>query len=424
MEELQINPQLLEIANNAEVELQPYFKVAQDVCNFNCKKILEAFIRNRVSYQDFEEINGYGFFDTGRDKVEKVFAEVLGAEDSLVRPQIMSGTNAIWLSLSGLLHYGDTMISITGLPYDPLQNIIGITGDSKQSLKYNGVKYEQIELLNNNFNLKAIKERLTNGSKVKLIAIQRSRGYSHREGLGIAQIQEVCTLIKSIDPQIIIFVDNCYGEMVETKEPTEVGADIIAGSLMHNIGGGIATSGGYIAGKEQYVLEIAERLTAPCIAKDLGANYNQHIKFLKGLYKAPQAVFNAVKTAIFASYMWQKIGYKKVSPTFDKVRTDIVQTVDFESREALIKFCQGLQRGSPVDSFATPIPCEFPGYPHYEIMAAGTFTQGSTIELTCDAPVVEPYTAYLQGGIVYEYSKLGILVGLTDLLDENKTAIE
>ena len=422
MEELQINPQLLEMAEKSEAILAPYYKKAEEVCAYNSKKVLEAFIRNNVSYQDFQEINGYGFYDGGRDKIERVFADVLGAEDALVRPHIMSGTNAIWLSLSGLLHYGDTMISITGLPYDPLQNIVGITGDSKHSLINNGVKYEQIELINDDFDYKAIETRLKQGN-VTLVEIQRSRGYSHREGISVAQIEKVCKLIKGIDPNIIIMVDNCYGELVEKQEPTDVGADIIAGSLMHNIGGGIATSGGYIAGKEKYIYQIAERLTAPCIAKDLGANYNQNIKFLKGLYMAPQTVCNAVKTAIFASYMLQQLGYK-VSPVYTRVRTDIVQTFDFKKRESLIKFCQGMQKGSPIDNFATPVPCEFPGYSHDEIMAAGTFTSGSTIELTCDAPVIEPYTGFMQGGITYEYGKLGVLMGLTNLTDPNAVAIE
>lgn len=419
MNEIYIDPRLLPIAEKADEELKEYFKEAERVCQFNCTKVLEAFIRNRVAYQDFEEINGYGFFDGGRDKVEKVFAEVLGAEDALVRPHIMSGTNAIWLSLSGLLHPGDTMICVCGAPYDPLQNIVGITGNSVHSLINNGVNYEQIELIDSDFDYEAIEKRIKQGG-VKLVEIQRSRGYSHREGISIAQMEKVCKMIKGIDPNVIIFVDNCYGELVEEKEPTEVGADVIAGSLMHNIGGGVATSGGYIAGKEKYIYEIAERLTAPCIAKDLGANYNQHIKFLKGLYMAPHTVCNAVKTAIFASYMFEKIGYTDISPRYTMKRSDIVQTVDLKSENDLVKFCQGLQMGSPVDSFVTPIPCEFPGYPHEEVMGAGTFTQGSTIELTADAPVIDPYTIYIQGGIVYDYAKIGILKAISNIITDKQ----
>lgn len=415
MEILEFDERLTKLAEQAEVDLKDYFDVANKVCEKNCRKVLEAFIRNRVSYQDFQEINGYGFYDAGRDKIEKVFAEVLGAEDALVRPHIMSGTNAIWLSLSGLLHHGDTMICISGLPYDPLQGIIGIAGDSAQSLINNGVNYEQIDLIGNEFDLKKIESRLKQG-KVRLVEIQRSRGYSHREGLSIKQIEEVCKLVKSIDKDIIIFVDNCYGELVEEKEPTEVGADVIAGSLMHNLGGGVATSGGYIAGKEDLIYQIAERLTAPGIAKELGANYNQNMKFLKGLYMAPHAVCNAVKTAIFASYMLEKLGCKNVSPKFDRVRTDIIQTFDLGNKEDLVLFCKGMQKGSPVDSFVTPEPYEIAGYPHEEVMAAGTFTSGSTIEFTCDAPVTEPYTIFMQGGLAYEYGKLGILSGINEIL--------
>ncbi|MBQ8468459.1 MAG: methionine gamma-lyase family protein [Clostridia bacterium] len=415
LDELAIDGNLRALAEQAEVDLAPYFKKAEEVCAENSKKVLKAFIDNRVAYQDFEEINGYGFFDPSRDKIERVFAQALGAEDALVRPHIMSGTNAIWLTLSGLLHPGDTLVSITGTPYDPLCNIVGITGNSKQSLKNNGVKYEQIELLpDGNFDTQKITDRIKKGG-VSMVEIQRSRGYSHREGISVSQIGEITKAIKAIDKNVIVMVDNCYGEMVEKLEPTDVGADIMAGSLMHNLGGGIATSGGYIAGKEKYVAEVAERLTAPCIGKDLGANYNQSIKFLKGLYLSPQTVLNAVKSAMFLSYMLNKLGYKNISPKFDQIRTDIVQTFDSGSEEALTKFCQGLQKASPIDSFVTPIPSEFPGYPHEEVMAAGTFTQGSTIEITCDAPVIAPYTAYMQGGISYEYSKIALLSAISNM---------
>lgn len=410
-----IDENLLKLAEQADNEIKDYFKEVERICTFNSKKVLKAFIENRVSYQDFEEINGYGFFSNGRDRIEKVFADILGAEDALVRPQIMSGTNAIWLSLSGLLHYGDTMVAISGTPYDPLQNIVGTTGNSVHSLMNNGIKYEEIDLAGNEFDIPKITQRLKRGD-VKLVEIQRSRGYSHREGLSIKQIENVCKEMKSICPDLIVFVDNCYGELVEEKEPTEVGADIIAGSLMHNIGGGIATSGGYIAGRADLIEQIAERLTAPCIAKELGADYNQNIKFLKGIYFAPQTVCNAVKTAIFGSYMFEKLGYNGVSPKYTQKRSDIIQTFDLESPEKLIAFCTGMQHGSPIDSFVTPIPCDMPGYPHAEIMSAGCFANGSTIELSCDGPMVEPYTAFIQGGLTYEYGKLGILIGLNEIL--------
>ena len=415
MNEVMIDHTLVDLAHEVEKEIQPYFKRAEEICKKNCQKVLDAFIKNRVCYQDFEEINGYGFYDGGRDKLEKVFADVFGTEDAIVRPQLMSATNALWISLSGLLHYGDTMVAISGLPYDSLQGIIGLIGESKHALTRNGVSYEQIDLVDNKFDLEKIEKRMKKGG-VKLVEIQRSRGYSHREGLSIEQIEEVCKLVKSIDPNIIILVDNCYGEMVEEKEPTEVGADIVAGSLMHNIGGGIATSGAYIAGKADLIEEIADRFTAPNIAKDLGANYNQLNKMFKGLYLSPQSVLNAIKTAIFTGAITEKLGFENVSPKCFKPRTDTIQCFDLGSAERLVAFCQGVQMGSPVDSYVLPIPCEFPGYPHEEVMASGTFTQGSTIEITCDAPVIEPYTIYMQGGIAYEYSKIAVLSGLTKVL--------
>ena len=412
---LKMHPRLLELEKQAEIDLKEIFEGVDKVCEYNSRKILNAFIKNRITAETFHEVTGYGFFDSGRDKVEALFADVLGAEDALIRPHIMSGTNAIWLMLSGLLHSGDTMICICGAPYDPLQNIVGITGNSKHSLINNGVKYEQIELIESDFDYDKIRERIAKGD-VNLVEIQRSRGYSRREGLSIEKIEKVCKLIKETDPNVIIVCDNCYGEMVEEKEPTEVGVDVIAGSLMHNLGGGVATSGGYIAGKSKLIEEIAERLTAPCIAKDLGANYGQHNKFLKGLFLSPQTVKGAVKTAIFTSYLVEKLGFEGVSPRYNLKRTDIVQTFDLETQENLEKFCQGIQAGSPIDSFVTPIPCEFPGYPHDEIMAAGTFTNGSTIELTCDAPVIPPYTAYMQGSLTFEYGKIAVLHALSNMI--------
>lgn len=412
MNNILIDDNIIELAKQSDEILKPYYEEAERICRLNSKKVLNAFIENRVSYQDFEEINGYGFFDGGRDKVEKVFAQVLGTEDALVRPHIMSGTNAIYLTLSGLLHPGDTMICIAGTPYDPLQEIVGIRGNSKNSLLANGIKYEQIELIGNDFDYDAIEKRVKKGG-IKLIEIQRSRGYSHREGISIAQMEKVCKLIKGIDKDIIIMIDNCYGELVEEKEPTEVGADIMAGSLMHNLGGGIATSGGYIAGKEKLVYEVAERLTSPGIGKDLGANYNQHVKFMKGLFFAPRTVCNAIKTAIFTSYMTEKLGFEGVSPKYNQRRSDIVQCFNVRDAKELEVFCGCLQKGSPVDSFVTPIPSEFPAYPHEEVMAAGNFTLGSTIEMTCDAPVVDPYTVYMQGALTHEYGKLGVMMALT-----------
>lgn len=407
MSKIFLNDKIKQLITEAERECQPYFSLAEEVALDNCTKVMNAFLENEVSYSDFAESNGYSFFDEARDKIEKIYAEVLGAEDALVRPQIMSGTNAIYLTLSGLLHPGDTMICIAGAPYDPLQEIMGIRGESPLALSRNGVNYEQIELINNDFDYETIAARIKKGG-VRLVEIQRSCGYSRRYGITVEQIEKVCGIIKEIDSSVIIMCDNCYGELAERKEPTEVGVDIMAGSLMHNLGGGIATSGGYVAGRADLIDQVADRLTSPGMGKYLGANYNQNIKFLKGLFMAPTTVCNAVKTGILTSYIAKKLGYTGIIPEYNDYRSDIIQTIDFGSEDALVKFCQTLQSVSPVDSIYASVPCEMPGYPHEEIMSAGCFAQGSTIELTCDGPVVEPYTAFIQGGLTYESSKLMI----------------
>ena len=412
---LEINNDIIKLAKEAEVSLKDTYKKIDEDCIFNSEKVLNAFIENRVSYGDFQDINGYGFYDGGRDKLERIFASVLGSEDALVRAQIMSGTNAIALVLSALLHHGDTMISITGTPYDSLLGIIGLSGESTQSLKYNGVKYEQIDLIDDDFDYAKIEKRIKQGN-VTLVEIQRSTGYSSRKSLCIDQLEKVIKLIKSIDDKVIVMVDNCYGEFVERKEPCEVGADIIVGSLMKNLGGGVASTGGYVAGRAVLVEQVADRLTAPCVGKSMGANFNQNISFFKGVFMAPSAVRNALKTAVFASYMFEKLGYNGVSPKWNEKRTDLIQKVDLGSEEKLVKFCQGLQNGSPIDSFVTVLPGPMPGYPHDEVMAAGAFTQGSTIELSADAPVCEPFTAYMQGGLTYEYGKLGVMNALSKMM--------
>ena len=409
-----INTDLLKLADEAEIELKEVFAKVDDICIYNSDRILDAFIENRVSYSDFADINGYGNYDEGRDKLEAIFAKVLGTEDALVRAQISSGTSAIYLALSALLKYGDTLLSITGTPYDSLQELIGIYGDSSQSLKANGVKYEEIDLVDDDFDDDKIIARIKKGG-IKLVEIQRSRGYASRKSLMMDKIERIVKKIKAVDDKVIIFVDNCYGELVEKKEPGHVGADIVVGSLMKNLGGGIASTGGYVAGNKELIHMVAERLTAPGIAKDLGANFNQNINFFKGLFMAPSAVRNALKTAIFSAYMLEKLGYKNVSPRFDEERTDIIQTVELGNEEKLTQFTQGIQSSSPIDSFVKVMSAPMPGYPLNEVMAAGSFTQGSTIELSADAPVIEPYRLYLQGGLTYEYGKLSILLALSNL---------
>ena len=411
----QIDKNILALSDKAEKDLKPIYEEIDRVCFLNSNKILSAFIENKVSYSDFADINGYGNYDTGRDKLEKIFATVLGTEDALVRPQIMSGTNALFLTFSALLKHGDTMISISGKPYDSLQEMVGIIGNSTQSLKANGVKYEQIDLLDSTFDLKRIKERLTK-QDVKLVEIQRSRGYSDRKSLTINQIEEVIREIRKVNKKVIIMVDNCYGELVEEKEPGHVGADIVVGSLMKNLGGGIASTGGYVAGNSDLINMVAERLTAPGIAKDLGANFNQNNAFFKGIFMAPNTVRSALKTAVFSAYMLEKLGFENISPKYNDFRTDIIQTVGLKTKENLVAFTQGLQESSPIDSFVHVLPAPMPGYPFDEVMASGAFTQGSTIELSADAPVIEPYTLYMQGGLTKEYGKLGIMLALTKMM--------
>ena len=408
----QIDPKILELAKQSDQDLDEIYKNIDSVCLKNSDRILSAFIENNVSYTDFADINGYGNYDTGRDKLERIFATVLGCEDALVRPHIMSGTNALYLAFSALLKYGDTMISLTGTPYDSLQEMIGLYGDSSQSLKAHGVKYEQIDLVDNEFDEEAIVNRLKRND-VKLVEIQRSRGYSSRLSLTIEKIEHLIRRIREVNTDVIIMVDNCYGELVEDREPGHAGADIVVGSLMKNLGGGVASTGGYVAGRKDLIAMVADRLTAPGLGKEQGANFNLNNSFFKGLFMAPSAVRSALKTAVFSAYMMEKLGYQNVSPRYDAYRTDIIQTVELGDKDSLVLFTQGLQESSPVDSFVKVLPAPMPGYPFDEVMACGAFTQGSTIELSADAPVIPPYTLYMQGGLSLEYGKLSVMLALT-----------
>ena len=413
----QIDEKLLAIAQRSEEALKDTYEEIDRVCMVNSDRVLSAFIRNQVSYSDFSEVNGYGNYDAGRDKLEKIFADVLGTEDALVRPQIMSGTNALYLAFSALLKHGDTMISLTGTPYDSLQEMIGLSGDSSQSLKAHGVRYEQIDLKDGHFDTEKIIDRLRKND-VKLVEIQRSRGYSDRPSLFVEEIGELIGKIRLVNKDVIIMVDNCYGELVEEREPGHVGADLVVGSLMKNLGGGVASTGGYVAGRKDLIHIVAERLTAPGIGKEQGANFNLNNSFFKGIFLAPGAVRNALKTAAFSAYMMEELGFTNVSPRHDEKRTDIIQTVELGSKENLVAFTQGIQSSSPVDSYVRVLPAPMPGYPFDEVMACGSFTQGSTIELSADAPVIPPYTLFLQGGLTLEYGKLSILLALSKIAGE------
>ncbi|MBQ4558535.1 MAG: methionine gamma-lyase family protein [Clostridia bacterium] len=407
-------PRLIELAKEAEQDCKEYFDKFDELCLINSAKVLKAFKDARVASSDFAEVNGYGYYDAGRDRIEEIYASIFKAEDALVRPQIMSGTHALSLTFFGLLNHGDTFISITGTPYDSLLSIIGTAGNSRKSLIASGVQYEEIPLKEDDFDIPAIVSRLKQ-SKVKLVEIQRSRGYSSRKSLSIAKIEKVCKAIREVDKDVIIMVDNCYGDFVEDREPIEVGADIIVGSLMKNLGGGICKSGGYIVGKKDLIFDIAERFTAPGVGKELGANFNENLSYFKGLFLSPRAVTSSLKTMVFASRLLEKLGYD-VDPLYSEERTDIIQTITLHNEQNMINFHKGIQQGSPIDSFVTPVPGPMPGYPHEEIMASGTFTQGATIELSSDGPMVEPYVAYMQGGLTYEYGKLGIMIAVNEML--------
>ena len=400
--------ELAELVKLVEKEIEPQFKELDRICEKNSEKVLKAFQECELQESHLTSSTGYGIDEPGRNKIEEIYSKIFKAEDALVRTQLISGTHALAVTLFGLLRPNDTMISITGAPYDTLQTVIGIGKEqSESSLKSFNINYEQIGLIDNDFDIKTIKERLAK-KDVKLVEIQKSRGYSTRESLTIDKIEKVIKAIREVNNEVIIMVDNCYGEFVEEKEPIEVGADIAVGSLMKNLGAGIATSGAYIVGRKDLIKLCAERLTSPGIGKEIGPSLNQNPLLLKGLFFAPTVVKSSVKTAIFASRMLEKLGYD-VEPKYDAKRADIVQTIILGSEEKLVKFCQGIQKGSPIDSNVLPYPGDMGGYEDKVIMAAGTFTQGSTIELSCDGPIREPYIAYMQGGLTYEYGKLGIL---------------
>lgn len=405
-----------DLARRAEADCKEIFAKIEENALICSAKVLSAFQECKVSTADFIEVTGYGFTDSGRDKLEEIYARVFGAEDALVRPQLMSGTHALAVTLGGLCKPNDTLLYITGTPYDTLQTVIGTAGESRNSLMAYGVKYEEIDLKDGDFDIEAIKARLSE-SYVKVAAIQRSRGYAQRKSLTIAQIERAVKAIKEVSPDTIIMVDNCYGEFTEDREPTDVGADVFVGSMMKNLGAGFAVSGAYCVGTKTVIEDIAERLTAPCIGKELGANFNQLASFYKGFFMAPACVASTLKSMVFAARMLELAGFEEVDPRYDEKRTDIVQTVNLHSADKLIKFCKGIQMGSPVEAYCIPEPGDMPGYPHPEIMAAGTFITGATNELSCDGPIVEPYTAYMQGGLTYEYGKLGIMKAIDTMLD-------
>ena len=415
--ELGISEKIENLSNEVEEEIKEEFKKIENISTYNSLKVLKAFKDNNISEMHFNSTTGYGYGDIGRDTIEKVYSQIFKTEDALVRNQFISGTHALTVALFGMLRPNDTMLSITGMPYDTLCTVIGIE-ENKSSLKSYGINFEQIELIDNDFDKDKIINRVSKND-IKLIEIQRSRGYSTRDSLSIEKIENIIKEIRKVNTDVIIMVDNCYGEFVDTKEPSEVGADIMVGSLIKNLGGGIASNGAYIAGRADLIELCAERLTSPGQGKEVGPSLGANKSFLQGLYLAPNVVASALKTAVFTSRMMERLGYKP-SPKYDEKRNDIVQTIEFGNPNDLIKYCQGIQMGSAVDSNSIPEPWDMPGYTDKVIMAAGAFTMGSSIELSCDAPIREPYIAYQQGGLTYEYGKLGVLIAIQNMIGMEK----
>lgn len=407
-----MDEKIIKLVNDSEKELDEEFKKIDEICEYNSLKVLNAFWNNKLSEAHFSQTTGYGYDDIGRDVIEKIYAEIFGAEDALVRSQFISGSHALTVALFAYLRPGDTMLSISGLPYDTLHEVIGIVPNDS-SLKSFGVNYEQIDLINDDFDYEKIEERL-NKSKIKLIEIQRSKGYSTRKSISNSKIKKVVDLIRNYDKDVIIMVDNCYCEFVDKVSPIEMGADIIVGSLIKNLGGGIAPNGAYIVGKKRLVDLAGERLTLPGEGREVGPTLGINKQILEGLFFSPSVVASALKTAVLASKVLEKLEYK-VEPRYNDERVDIVQNIEFGNEEDLVKYCQGIQMASPVDSFAIPMPWNMPGYEDKVIMAAGTFTQGSSIELSCDGPIRKPYIAYMQGSLTYEYGKIAIIKAVSNL---------
>ena len=395
-----------------EEKLKDEFKKIEKQEEANSIKILNAFREEKVSETDFNSTTGYGYNDLGRDKLERVFSRVLGSEDALVRSQFISGSHALTVTLFALLRPGDTLLSISSKPYDTLDEVIGIR-ENKSSLKSFNINYKQVDLIDNDFNYAKIKDVITS-EKIKVIEIQRSKGYSTRASLNIEKISSVIKFIKDIDKDIIIMVDNCYCELVEDKTPCEVGADIIVGSLIKNLGGAIAPNGAYVAGRHDLIELVAERLTLPGEGREVGPSLGINRSLYQGLFLAPSVVAASLKTAVLTAYIAEKMGYK-VEPRYNSSRADIVQSIIFENKDDLIKYCQGIQKYSPIDSFSTCYPAPMPGYGDEVIMASGSFTNGSSIELSCDGPVRSPFIAYQQGSISYQYGKIAVYNAFKEL---------
>lgn len=404
-----------DIYKNADKDLEEVFNKISKIEEINSKKVLDAFRNCNVTEDCFNMTTGYGYNDLGREVIENVYCDIFKSEDALVRCQFISGTHAISTALWACLRPNDIMLSITGKPYDTLDEVIGFV-DNPSSLKSFGVKYMQVDLIDNSFDYAKIKEVLRN-NKIKLIEIQRSKGYSTRKSIKIDDLEKVIKYIKDIDKDVIIMIDNCYCEFVSNREPIEVGADLVVGSLIKNLGGGLAPNGGYIVGRKDLIELCASRINVAGEGREVGPTLGINKAFLQGLFMAPSVVASSLKVAVFTSYVLEKLGFK-VEPKYDDIRADIVQNIFFEDKNLLIKYCQAIQKYSPIDSNVMPIPSPMPGYTDQVIMAAGTFVQGSSIELSCDGPLRFPYIAYQQGSLTYNYGKIAVMHAIESILKQ------
>ena len=416
-ENLKISHESQKIVNESEQKLKNIYQELDNICDYNSMKVLNAFNKNNLNESHFNSTTGYGYNDEGRDVIEKIYADIFNTEDALVRSQFISGSHALTVCLFALLRPEDTLLSITGKPYDTLDEVIGLV-DNPSSLKSFNINYDQVDLIDNDFNYEEITDKIKNNPHIKVIEIQRSKGYSTRKSLSISKIAQVIAFIKKLNPNIIIMVDNCYCEFVSKQEPTEVGADVVVGSLIKNLGGGITPNGAYIVGKKDLIKLCSERLNLPGEGKEVGPSLNMNKSILQGLFMAPSVVNSALKTAVLTSYIMEKLGFD-VEPKYNEERADIVQNIIFHDQEKLIKYCAAIQSSSPIDSNVTPVPWDMPGYQDQVIMASGSFTQGSSIELSCDGPIREPYIAYQQGSLTYSYGKIALMKAI-DTLIENK----
>lgn len=416
-EELDVSPKVLDRIEQAESDIRGEFDSLDDIMAYNQYKVLTAFQNNRISDMHFSWNTGYGYNDAGREALERVYADIFRTEAALVRPIIVNGTHALTLTLTGILRPGDELIYCTGAPYDTLEEVIGIRGEGKGSLKEFGVSYQQIELTSEGeIDLAALKEAIT--EKTRMVTVQRATGYGWRKAITIEQIQEWADFVHGINPDIICMVDNCYGEFLDVKEPTEVGTDVLAGSLIKNPGGGLALTGGYIAGRQDLIDDISYRMTSPGIGGECGLMFGQTRTMFQGLFLAPKTVNGAVKGAALCAKVFENLGFD-VCPKAEEKRSDIIEAVKLGSPEAVVAFCEGIQAAAPIDAHVKPVPWDMPGYDDQVVMAAGAFIQGSSIELSADAPIREPYIVYFQGGLTYEHSKFGVIKALQALFEQN-----